>query len=107
MTKIFFLVIHRADANVDKNSNYINVEDINNYELWKYSKLLDPQKKGLDKLKGVLHGVGSNLGAAINNMAFSQQEAGQIANYILSTTLDLSDEEINQIYESYINKHSK
>ena len=58
-----------------------------------------------DKMSGKQNGIYNKLLQTINNDAYEQQELGQLQRYLLSTQINLSKEEIEEILRKYKQTH--
>ena len=85
-----FTTIHNADLNNAKintdGSVSVNVDDGYNFEEWKYKNKIND----FDDLT-------NNIAVKINNLALGQQQKGQLKDYLLSTPVTYTREEVEEL----------
>ncbi len=94
-----YATIHRADikAKVNKDgSMQIKLNDGFDFEKWKLKHYMDAEN-----IKEWPNTLLYNQFTRINNRAFEQQEVKQLERYLLSTTITLDKNELEEILKTY------
>ena len=97
--RALYATIHRADikAKVDKDgSMQIKLNDGFDFEKWKLKHYMDAEN-----IKEWPNTLLYNQFTRINNRAFEQQEVKQLERYLLSTTITLDKNELEEILKTY------